>query len=81
MIDRLLHLVERERRKAEKKAKFDQKAAKVANAESAPAIPSKNKEKKAKAEKKAEEEVLPEYVENTPSGQKKSALREFGLPN
>jgi valyl-tRNA synthetase len=62
--------VERERKKAEKQAKFDQKKAAQANA--APAATSKSKEKKAKAEKKAEEEVLPPYVEETPPGQKKS---------
>ncbi|TAQ85760.1 hypothetical protein B7494_g5903 [Chlorociboria aeruginascens] len=61
--------LERERKKAEKKAKFDQKKAKVESA--APATLSKNKEKKAKAEKKAEEDVLPEYVEETPAGEKK----------
>ena len=64
-----LSTVERERKKAEKQAKFDQKKAKVAAA--APAS-SKSKEKKAKAEKKAEEEILPPYVEETPAGDKKS---------
>jgi valyl-tRNA synthetase len=62
--------VERERKKAEKQAKFDQKNAKKANA--APAASSKSKEKKAAAEKKAEAEILPPYVEETPAGQKKS---------
>ncbi len=62
--------MERERKKAEKQAKFDQKKAKEANA--TPAATSKSKEKKAKAEKKAEEEVLPPYVEETPFGEKKS---------
>jgi valyl-tRNA synthetase len=62
--------VERERKKAEKQAKFDQKNQKKAAA--APAESSKNKEKKAKAEKKAEEDILPPYVENTPAGEKKS---------
>ena len=62
--------VERERKKAEKQAKFDQK--KKAAATAAPAETSKNKEKKAKAEKKAEEEVLPAYVEETPAGERKS---------
>lgn len=64
--------MERERKKAEKQAKFDQKKAKVANA--APATTSKSKEKKAKAEKKAEEDILPPYVEETPFGEKKSTL-------
>ena len=62
--------VERERKKAEKQAKFDQKKAKEAKA--TPALTSKSKEKKAKAEKKAEEDILPEYVEETPFGAKKS---------
>jgi hypothetical protein len=66
----LLGTVERERKKAEKQAKFDQK--KKAAAAAAPAETSKNKEKKAKAEKKAEEEVLPAYVEETPAGERKS---------
>jgi valyl-tRNA synthetase len=64
-------LVERERKKAEKQAKFDQKKAKVTTA--APAS-SKTKEKKAKADKKAVEEQLPAYVEETPVGEKKSML-------
>ena len=64
--------MERERKKAEKQAKFDQKKAKVTAA--APAI-SKSKEKKAKAEKKAIEELLPAYVEDTPFGEKKSMQR------
>jgi valyl-tRNA synthetase len=62
--------VERERKKAEKQAKFEQKKAKVASTASAPPS-SKNKEKKAKAAEKAEDEALPEYVENTPPGEKK----------
>lgn len=63
--------MERERKKAEKQAKFDQKNQKKAAA--SPAESSKNKEKKAKAEKKAEEDLLPPYVEDTPAGEKKSA--------
>lgn len=63
-------VVERERKKAEKQAKFDQKKAKATAA--TPLSSSKNKEKKAKAEKKAEEDVLPPYVEETPFGEKKS---------
>ncbi|KAF4637032.1 hypothetical protein G7Y89_g1050 [Cudoniella acicularis] len=61
--------LERERKKAEKQAKFDQKKAKAATA--APATSSKSKEKKAKAEKKAEEDILPAYMEDTPAGEKK----------
>ena len=61
--------MERERKKAEKQAKFDQKNARKATA--VPAASSKSKEKKAKAEKKAEEEALPPYVEDTPFGEKK----------
>jgi valyl-tRNA synthetase len=64
--------VEKERKKAEKQAKFDQKKAKAASA--TPAATSKSKEKKAKAEKKAEEGILPAYVEETPAGDKKSKL-------
>jgi valyl-tRNA synthetase len=64
-------LVEKERKKAEKQAKFDQKKAKVATAATVP-LSSKSKEKKAKAAEKAEEEVLPEYKEITPAGEKKS---------
>jgi valyl-tRNA synthetase len=66
-----LWLVERERKKAEKKAKFDQKNQKKAAAP--PAESSKTKEKKAKADKKAEEELLPPYVEDTFAGEKKSS--------
>jgi valyl-tRNA synthetase len=65
--------VERERKKAEKQAKFDQKKTKEAN--TAPAATSKSKEKKAKAEKKAEAEVVPQYVEETPAGEKKSTFK------
>ncbi|TVY85204.1 Mitochondrial Valine--tRNA ligase, partial [Lachnellula suecica] len=69
--------LEKERKKAEKQAKFDQKKAKTAA--TAPAASSKNKEKKAKAEKKAEEEALPEYVEDTPAGEKK-IIKSFDDP-
>jgi valyl-tRNA synthetase len=62
-------IVERERKKAEKQAKFDQKKAKATAA--VPTL-SANKEKKAKAEIKAEKEALPKYVEDTPAGDKKS---------
>ncbi|KAJ3948036.1 valine--tRNA ligase [Colletotrichum fioriniae] len=62
--------LEKERKKAEKDAKFKAKLAeKAAKAAAAPAA-SKNKEKKAKAEKK-EEEAIPDYVEDTPKGEKK----------
>lgn len=62
-------IVERERKKAEKQAKFDQKKAKTTPST---ATSSKTQEKKAKAEKKAEEEKLPPWVEETPAGDKKS---------
>jgi len=67
--------VERERKKAEKQAKFDQKKAKESKA--TPVSTSRNKEKKAKAEKKAEEQVLPVYVEETPFGEKKSMFPDW----
>ncbi|KAL8928715.1 MAG: hypothetical protein Q9172_000778 [Xanthocarpia lactea] len=61
--------LEKERKRAEKQKKFDEKKAKT-NSAAATAAPSKTKEKKAKqgAEKEA---PLPEYVEETPQGQKK----------
>ncbi|KAI4228106.1 MAG: hypothetical protein L6R36_001886 [Xanthoria steineri] len=61
--------IEKERKKAEKQKKFDEKKAKT-NSTAAGTAPSKTKEKKAKqgAEKEA---PLPEYVEDTPPGQKK----------
>lgn len=65
--------LEKERKKAEKQAKFEQKKAKSAAAQ--PAASSKNTEKKAKAAKKAEEDILPAYVEDTPFGEKKSKSR------
>ncbi|KAF1959129.1 valyl-tRNA synthetase-like protein [Byssothecium circinans] len=55
--------LEKERKKAEKDAKFQAKKA----AQAAASGPAPGKEKK----KKAEKEVLPEYVEETPKGQKK----------
>jgi valyl-tRNA synthetase len=70
--------VEKERKKAEKQAKFDQKKAKATQPAPA-AANSKTKEKKAKAEKKAEEEALPEYVEDTPLGEKKR-IKSFDDP-
>ncbi|KAI1083311.1 tRNA synthetases class I-domain-containing protein [Whalleya microplaca] len=68
--------LERERKKAEKAAKFEQKKAKAAQA--APAATGKLKEKKAKAPK-AEEEALAPYVEDTPLGEKKR-LKSFDDP-
>jgi valyl-tRNA synthetase len=60
--------LERDRKKAEKQAKFDQKN----KAKAAPASGmSKTAEKKAKAGKKAEEDAIPPYVEDTPHGEKK----------
>lgn len=62
--------LEKERKKAEKDAKF--RAKKAAQASSAPAGTAKEggapKEKKKKSK---EEEQLPEYVEETPKGEKK----------
>lgn len=61
--------MERERKKAEKQAKFDQKKAKA----KAPVLTlSAAKEKKANTESKAEKNALPPYVEATPAGSKKS---------
>ena len=60
-------IVEKERKKAEKMKKFQEKQA----TKPAALVPSKTKEKKAKADSK--EEPLPEYVEETPPGEKKSA--------
>lgn len=70
--------LERERKKAEKQAKFDAKKKQAAAAKPADG-PSKNKEKKAKAAEKAVEDVLPEYVEETPLGEKK-ILKSFEDP-
>jgi hypothetical protein len=61
--------VEKERKKAEKAKKFAEKKAKTATTATASGV-SKTKEKKIKLE--AKEEPLPEYVEETPHGQKKS---------
>lgn len=67
--------MEKERKKAEKQKKFDEKKAKTTNG-LATAAASKTKEKKIKqdAEKEA---ALPKYVEETPLGQKKSTLNTF----
>ncbi|KAF5008637.1 hypothetical protein FDECE_5100 [Fusarium decemcellulare] len=66
--------LEKERKKAEKQAKFEAKKAKAAQSAPKPA-----KEKKPK-EKKVEEEPLPEYVEDTPEGEKKR-IRSFEDPH
>lgn len=63
--------VERERRKAEKAAKVEAKKARAV--EKAPPKEKKVKEKKV-------EEVIPEYVEDTPEGEKKR-IRSFEDPN
>jgi len=68
--------LEKERKKAEKQAKFEQK--KAAQAQAAAANAGKAKEKKEK-EKKADVEVLPPFVEETPAGEKKR-LRSFDDP-
>lgn len=62
--------VEKERKKAEKVKKFAEKQAKNVNGSATPTT-SKTQEKKAKAAS-AKEEPLPEYVEETPPGEKKS---------
>lgn len=59
--------LEKERKKAEKDAKFKAKKAAQAGAAAAPKEGGAKKEKK----KGKEEEVLPEYVEETPKGEKK----------
>jgi valyl-tRNA synthetase len=69
--------VEKERKKKEKQAKFDQKkAAQAAQGPEAP--PSKGKEKK--AAKAKTEDIIPEYQEETPPGEKKR-LRPLADPN
>ncbi|CEJ95014.1 Putative Valyl-tRNA synthetase [[Torrubiella] hemipterigena] len=65
--------LEKERKKAEKAAKLEAKKAKAAAVATAP-----TKEKKVK-EKKVEEQI-PEYVEDTPEGEKKR-IRSFEDPN
>ncbi|KEY67624.1 hypothetical protein S7711_07821 [Stachybotrys chartarum IBT 7711] len=65
--------LEKERKKAEKAAKLEAKKAKAAQAQ-----PASTKEKKVK-EKKVEE-VLPDYVEDTPEGEKKR-IRSFEDPH
>ena len=65
-------VVEKERKQAEKDAKFKAKKAKAAASAPNNAEPKKKekKEKKARADGSADD--LPEYVEKTPVGQKKS---------
>lgn len=65
--------VEKERKKAEKAAKLEAKKAKAAAAQAAPPKEKKVKEKKP-------EEVLPDYVEDTPVGEKKR-IRSFEDPH
>ncbi|KJZ73598.1 Valine--tRNA ligase [Hirsutella minnesotensis 3608] len=65
--------LEKERKKAEKAAKLEAKKSRAAQLAANP-----TKEKKAKEKK--EEEVIPEYVEDTPVGEKKR-IRPFDDPN
>ncbi|KAL8811437.1 MAG: hypothetical protein Q9200_001787 [Gallowayella weberi] len=65
-----LSVVEKERKKAEKQKKFEEKAAKSSDV-AATAAPSKTKEKMAKHKAEKGEAPLPDYVEETPPGQKK----------
>ncbi|KAF7546042.1 hypothetical protein G7046_g9425 [Stylonectria norvegica] len=65
--------LEKDRKKAEKQARFEAKKTKAASA------PKPIKEKKVK-EKKPEEEAIPEYVEDTPEGEKKR-IRSFDDPH
>lgn len=64
-------IVEKERKQAEKNAKFAAKKVKAAEGAAAAPATSKTKEKKSKQEA-SKDEVLLEYVEDTPPGQKKS---------
>ena len=66
-------VVEKERKQAEKNAKFAAKKekAKVAENAAVPPSTSKIKEKKGKQEA-SKDERLPDYIEETPPGQKKS---------
>ncbi|VUC28382.1 unnamed protein product [Clonostachys rosea] len=65
--------LEKERKRAEKVAKFEAKKAKAAQSAAAPVKEKKVKEKKP-------QEVVPEYVEDTPVGEKKR-IRSFEDPN
>ncbi|KAI9680110.1 MAG: hypothetical protein M1817_005127 [Caeruleum heppii] len=67
--------LEKERKKAEKAKKFAEKKLKTANA-GEKAGSSKTQEKKAK-QNATKDEPLPEYVEDTPVGQKKSEIPTF----
>ena len=69
-------VVEKERKQAEKNAKFAAKKAKAAESASAAPATSKTREKKSKQDA-SREDSLPEYVEETPPGQKK---RKSGRP-
>lgn len=65
--------MEKERKKAEKAAKLEAKKSKAAQMAANPAKEKKPKEKK-------EVEVVPDYVEDTPAGEKKR-IRPFDDPN
>ena len=71
-------IVEKERKKAEKAKKFAEKQAKTASTPASIA-PSKTKEKKAQASAQ-KEAPLPEYVEETPVGEKKSRVSRSTTP-
>ena len=64
-------LVEKERKKAEKAKKFAEKKVKTTN--DSTSTVSKTKEKKAKQEA-SKDEALPEYIEETTPGEKKSVI-------
>ncbi len=70
--------LERDRKKAEKLAKLEQKNA--ARAEAAASNANKTKAEKIVKEKKAEAEVLPPFVDDTPLGEKKR-LKPFDDPH
>ena len=69
----LIAIVEKERKKAEKDKKFKEKKAKAASS-TANVGTSKTKEKKEKLEA-TKDAPLPDYVEETPFGAKKSESR------
>jgi len=70
--------LERERKKAEKLAKLEKKNA--ARAEAAATSANKTKGEEKVKEKKAEAEVLPPFVEETPPGEKKR-IKPFDDPH
>jgi valyl-tRNA synthetase len=70
--------VEKERKKAEKAKKFAEKQAKIAT--TAATGPSKSKDKKTKPDA-VKVEPLPEYIEETPPGQKKSWFSDYAEEN